>query len=81
MHRAAFSGNKECLNILLNNGGDLTAETHTGLTVVDEIFTYLPRPEDFLIKILDSKITPNDVPINDHRFKVKKLFLFKKKLF
>ncbi|XP_075210670.1 transient receptor potential channel pyrexia-like [Lycorma delicatula] len=70
MHRAAFSGNKECLNMLLNNGGDLTAETHTGLTVVDEIFTYLPRPEDFLIKILDSKITPNDVPINDHRFKI-----------
>ncbi|XP_075237614.1 transient receptor potential cation channel subfamily A member 1 homolog isoform X1 [Lycorma delicatula] len=70
LHKAAITGNKDCLSILLDNGGDLAAETLNGVTVYEEIFSYIPRPVDFLIKILDSKIKPNDKSTNDHEFKV-----------
>ncbi|XP_075214405.1 uncharacterized protein LOC142320473 [Lycorma delicatula] len=73
LHKAASSGHKDCLSALLKKGGDLAAETNTGVTVVDEIFTNLTRPVDFLLRILDSKITftqHNSVLSSDHGCKI-----------
>ncbi|XP_075237523.1 transient receptor potential cation channel subfamily A member 1-like isoform X2 [Lycorma delicatula] len=70
LHKAAFSGNKECLSLLINNGGNLTAETNTGLSVLDVIFSYVSCPVDFLISILDSKITVTDDPNHYNQFQI-----------
>lgn len=84
LHKAASSGHKDCLSALLKKGGDLAAETNTCVTVVDEIFTNLTRPVDFLLRILDSKITftqHNSVLSSDHGCKVILFLLYSLKKF
>lgn len=70
MHYAAMSGSRPCLMMLLNNGGDLSRTTSFGQSVTDAIFSSIPRPLNFILKILDSKIIPNKYSINDRLFNV-----------
>ena len=67
---AALSGAKECLALLLKNGGDLAAETSRRLSVMDIIFDHIPRPIAFLTEMLDRSIVPNEHSINSPSFKV-----------
>ncbi|XP_039294603.1 transient receptor potential channel pyrexia-like [Nilaparvata lugens] len=62
LHQAAYQGNAECLRILINNGGDLANETTQGLSVVYAIYQHIPRPTEFLIDLLDSKIICHQAP-------------------
>ncbi|RZF44009.1 hypothetical protein LSTR_LSTR007281 [Laodelphax striatellus] len=62
LHQAAYQGNVECLKLLINNGGDLAIETTEGLSVIYAIYQHIPRPTDFLIELLDSKIICHQVP-------------------
>ncbi|XP_039295044.1 transient receptor potential channel pyrexia isoform X1 [Nilaparvata lugens] len=56
LHQAAYMSDKECLRMLINNGGDLAAETEEGFSVIYAIYQHIPRPREFLIELLDSKI-------------------------
>lgn len=70
MHYAAISGSRPCLILLLNNGGDLSKTTSFGQSVVDAIFSSIPRPLNFILKIFDSRIIPNKCSINDRLFNI-----------
>ncbi|XP_032677663.1 transient receptor potential channel pyrexia-like isoform X2 [Odontomachus brunneus] len=54
LHRASYQGHRDCVRILINQGGNLAAMTQTGVTVADAIFAHIPRPLAFLTDILDS---------------------------
>ncbi|KAL6439459.1 hypothetical protein ACFW04_003941 [Cataglyphis niger] len=63
LHRAAYRGHRECVQILLDHGANLAATTKTGITVVDAIFAHIPRPLAFITEILDSCVrTTNNSP-------------------
>jgi len=56
LHCAAVAGSRECLNILLKNGGDLSVTNNEDDTVIDTILSFLPRPSSFLRDSLNSKV-------------------------
>ncbi|RZF41900.1 hypothetical protein LSTR_LSTR005668 [Laodelphax striatellus] len=60
LHQGAYLGDKDCLKILINNGGDLAAENEDGLSVIYTIYQHITRPREFLIELLDSKIICNE---------------------
>lgn len=64
LHAAAYRGHAECVRTLIDLGGNLAAETKTGVTVIDAIFEYIPRPIAFITEILDSRVCPADKTIN-----------------
>nr|XP_012134968.1 PREDICTED: transient receptor potential channel pyrexia-like [Megachile rotundata] len=59
LHRAAYQGHDECVRTLIEHGGNLAAETRTGVTVIDAIFANTSRPVAFLNDILDSRVCMN----------------------
>nr|CAD7409340.1 unnamed protein product [Timema poppensis] len=69
LHRAAYCGARECLLLLIEYGGDLSARTSTNVSVMDAIFSHIPRPINFITTILDESILPNSASINDRAFK------------
>ncbi|CAK9830093.1 Transient receptor potential channel pyrexia [Anthophora retusa] len=66
LHRASYQGHSECVQKLINHGGNLAAETKTGVTVVDAIFAHIPTPVFFLKNILDSRVRSNSIENNSH---------------
>jgi ankyrin repeat protein len=70
LHKAAYVGARDCLTALLRHGGDLAAESSTNMSVMDIIFSHLPRPLHFLTDILNGSIIPNGASVNDRSFKV-----------
>lgn len=70
LHKAAYVGARDCLNTLLRHGGDLAAESSTNMSVMDIIFSHVPRPVHFLTDILNGSIIPNGASVNDRSFKV-----------
>lgn len=61
LHRAAYQGHHECVRILIDHGGNLGAETNTGITVIDAIFAHIPTPVLFLNDILSSRVKMSSV--------------------
>ncbi|XP_060820701.1 transient receptor potential channel pyrexia-like isoform X2 [Bombus pascuorum] len=61
LHRAAYQGHHECVRILIDHGGNLSAETNTGITVIDAIFAHIPTPILFLNDILSSRVKMSSV--------------------
>ncbi|CAL7934148.1 unnamed protein product [Xylocopa violacea] len=61
LHRASYQGHRECVQILIDHGGNLAAETTTGVTVIDAIFAHTARPVLFLNHILDSRVRINSL--------------------
>nr|XP_034187818.1 transient receptor potential channel pyrexia-like [Osmia lignaria] len=59
LHRASYQGHRECIQALIEHGGNLAVETRTGVTVIDAIFAHTPRPVTFLNDILDSRVRMN----------------------
>ncbi|CAD1478896.1 unnamed protein product [Heterotrigona itama] len=47
LHIAALKSHSECLQMLIDNGGNLLAKTETGLTVIDFIFVKIRQPISF----------------------------------
>lgn len=70
LHKAAFAGSRECIKLLVDHGGDLSIQTKSKVCVMDAIFSHVPRPVHLIDEILNSKITCNDVSVNDVDFKV-----------
>lgn len=70
LHKAAYVGARDCLTTLLRHGGDLAAESSTNVSVMDIIFTHIPRPLHFLTDLLNGSIIPNGASVNDRSFKV-----------
>lgn len=70
LHKAAYIGARDCLTTLLRHGGDLAAESRTNVSVMDVIFSHIPRPLHFLTDILNGSIIPNGASVNDRSFKV-----------
>lgn len=70
LHKAAFSGSRDCLQLLVEHGGDLSIETKTKISVMDAVFSHVPRPLHFLNDVLNTRIKCNDVSVNDVDFKV-----------
>ncbi|XP_033362264.1 transient receptor potential channel pyrexia-like isoform X1 [Bombus vosnesenskii] len=61
LHRAAYQGHHDCVRILIDHGGNLGAETNTGITVIDAIFAHIPTPVLFLNDILSSRVKMSSV--------------------
>ncbi|XP_043797475.1 transient receptor potential channel pyrexia-like isoform X3 [Apis laboriosa] len=59
LHRASYQGNSKCVEILIDHGGNLAAETRTGVTVIEAIFAHIPTPVLLLNDILDSCVKTN----------------------
>ncbi|XP_046682041.1 transient receptor potential channel pyrexia-like [Homalodisca vitripennis] len=70
LHKAAYAGSRDCLRLLIDNDGDISICSDSGMTVVDIIMSYVPRPINFLTDCLSSRITANASSINDRDFKV-----------
>jgi hypothetical protein len=70
LHKAAYVGAHDCLTALLTHGGDLAAESSTYVSVMDIIFSHIPRPLHFLTDILNASIISNGASVNDRSFKV-----------
>ncbi|PSN47462.1 hypothetical protein C0J52_01967 [Blattella germanica] len=70
LHKAAYAGARDCLAILLMHGGDLAAESPQGVSVMDTIFSHVPRPISFFNDIFDRSIITNDFDVNSRDFKV-----------
>lgn len=66
LHRASYQGHRECVRVLIDHGGNLAAETKSGVTVVDAIFAHIPRPVAFLDDILSSRVKTNSASANSH---------------
>jgi ankyrin repeat protein len=73
LHKAAFSGNRGCLELLLRKGGHLGMLTHSGTSVLDAVFMHIARPYHFLASILDNCVQTNNASVVDRAFKVRKL--------
>jgi hypothetical protein len=58
------------LATLLKHGGDLAAQSSTSVSVMDVIFSHIPRPLHFLTDILNGSVIPNGASVNDRNFKV-----------
>ncbi|XP_049794159.1 transient receptor potential channel pyrexia-like [Schistocerca nitens] len=71
LHKAAYTGSRCCLSLLLQRGGNLAAQTAAGFTVVDLIFSYVPRPLNFLTRVLDSGVSSNLASVNDRDFRIR----------
>ncbi|KAI4498013.1 hypothetical protein M0802_006837 [Mischocyttarus mexicanus] len=56
LHRACYQGHRECTRILLDHGGNLSAETKTGATVLDALFAHITSPTSFLTDIMDTRV-------------------------
>ncbi|XP_021940800.1 transient receptor potential channel pyrexia-like isoform X3 [Zootermopsis nevadensis] len=69
LHKAAYVGARDCLTTLLRHGGDLAAQSSTNVSVMDVIFSHIPRPVHFLTDILNGSIIPNGASVNDRSFK------------
>lgn len=59
LHRAAYQGHRECVRLLVNYGGNLAAQTKTGVSVIDAIFTHVSRPLALITELLDAGVRPN----------------------
>ncbi|PNF24295.1 hypothetical protein B7P43_G11902 [Cryptotermes secundus] len=70
LHKAAYVGSRHCLTKLLKHGGDLAAQSSTNVSVMDVIFSHIPRPLHFLTDILNGSVIPNGASVNDRSFKV-----------
>lgn len=73
LHKAAYSGARESLALLLQHGGDLAACTNSNTSVLDAIFTYIARPSYFLAMVLDTGVKTNNLPVLDRSFKVRSI--------
>ncbi|KAG8236536.1 hypothetical protein J437_LFUL015810 [Ladona fulva] len=58
LHLAANVGSQYCVSLLMEAGGDLGATTNHGLSALDEVLLYVPRPAQCLARIFDSRIRP-----------------------
>ncbi|XP_072386530.1 transient receptor potential channel pyrexia-like isoform X2 [Diabrotica undecimpunctata] len=56
LHLAAQSSHKNCLRMLIEQGGDLAATDEDNDSVADIIFQQIVNPEIFITEILDDKI-------------------------
>ncbi|XP_014616894.1 PREDICTED: transient receptor potential channel pyrexia-like isoform X2 [Polistes canadensis] len=54
LHRACYQGHRECARVLIDYGGNLSAETKSGVTVIDAVFAHIQNPTSFLTDIMDS---------------------------
>lgn len=70
LHKAAFSGNRGCLEVLLQKGGHLASLTHSGTSVLDAVIMHIARPYHFLASLLDSCVQTNNISVLDRAFKV-----------
>jgi ankyrin repeat protein len=70
LHKAAFSGNRGCLEVLLQKGGHLSSLTHSGTSVLDAVFMHIARPYHFLGSMLDGCVQTNNISVLDRAFKV-----------
>jgi len=70
LHKAAFTGNRGCLELLLQKGGHLAILTHSGTSVLDAVFMHVARPYQFLTSILDNCVQTNNISVLDRAFKV-----------
>ncbi|XP_076628466.1 transient receptor potential channel pyrexia [Colletes latitarsis] len=61
LHRASYQGHRRCVRALIDQGGNLAAETKTGVTVIDAIFAHIQAPVLFLMDILDSQVRINNL--------------------
>ncbi|KAK2577416.1 hypothetical protein KPH14_003525 [Odynerus spinipes] len=56
LHRACYQGHRECARALIDHGGNLSAETKSGVTVIDVAFAHVPSPISFLTDIMDTRV-------------------------
>jgi FOG: Ankyrin repeat len=70
LHKAAYAGSRECLTMLLKHGGDLSVMSAEGVSVMDTIYSHIPRPVNFITDTLDRHVIPNNADINTREFKV-----------
>ncbi|OXU18737.1 hypothetical protein TSAR_000687 [Trichomalopsis sarcophagae] len=56
LHRAAYQGHRDCVMLLIEQGGSLAAKTRMGISGLDMIFAYVPRPVCLLENALNHGI-------------------------
>ncbi|KAL2740878.1 transient receptor potential channel pyrexia-like [Vespula squamosa] len=56
LHLACYQGHRECARVLIDHGGYLSAETKSGVTVIDVVFAHIPGPISFLTDIMDTRV-------------------------
>lgn len=66
--KAAYGGQKECLKLLIERGGDLGHVTKTNETVMDAIFAHISRPAVFVRELLDDRINTDNLQDNEENF-------------
>ncbi|XP_015598034.1 transient receptor potential channel pyrexia [Cephus cinctus] len=54
LHKAAYQDHQECVRMLVDYGGNLAAETKTGVTVIDAMLAHVRAPLPLLTEVLDS---------------------------
>lgn len=65
VYRAAYSGHRECLRLLIDSGGRLGhRSTKNKGTIFNAIFAHVPRPAEFICELLDSRIKSNKMKPN-----------------
>lgn len=71
VYMAAHCGHKECLRLLIDNGGNLGyRNAKTKETVMDALFNNIARPAEFITDILDSKINSNKLKPSDENYNI-----------
>ncbi|XP_015183160.1 PREDICTED: transient receptor potential channel pyrexia-like isoform X2 [Polistes dominula] len=54
LYRACYQSYRECARVLIDHGGNLSAETKSGVTVIDAVFAHITSPRSFLSDIMDA---------------------------
>ncbi|XP_046385635.1 transient receptor potential channel pyrexia-like [Ischnura elegans] len=70
IHMAAYAGCHSSTSLLIDSGADLGAVTDSGISALDAVFLYLPRPAPFLCRVLDSRIKPNAATVEQRSFAI-----------